>query len=95
MTLTSAQVDHIAQLARLALTDEEKCRFKQQLSAILDHVAQLQTLDTTGIKPTFNLLSGHSRLREDETHPGLASDELFRNAPQTEQGQFRVPLVIE
>ena len=95
MTLTIAEVEHIASLARLNLTDAEVARFREQLSAILDYVAQLQALDTSDIPPTSSVLPPRSVLRQDEPHPGLALDALLANAPQVEADQFRVPPVLE
>jgi aspartyl-tRNA(Asn)/glutamyl-tRNA(Gln) amidotransferase subunit C len=95
MSLTIEEVEHIADLARLALSTEEKNRYREQLSAILDYFAQLQTLDTSGIPPTFSVLAARPVLRQDEARPGLSLDELLRNAPDTENGQFRVPPVFE
>jgi len=94
MSLTLQEVEHIANLARLDLTDDEKARYREQLSAILDYFAQLRDLDTTAIPPTSSV-APHSVLREDEPRPGLSPEELLRNAPQTEAGQFRVPPVLE
>jgi len=95
VTLTIAEVEHIASLARLNLTDAEVARFREQLSAILDYVAQLQALDTSDIPPTSSVLPPRSVLRQDEPHPGLALDALLANAPQVEADQFRVPPVLE
>lgn len=95
MPLTTKEVEHIANLARLELTDEEKRRYRQQLSAILDYFAQLRELDTSGIPPTSSVLPPRSALREDEPRPGLSLEELLRNAPDTEADQFRVPPVLE
>jgi aspartyl-tRNA(Asn)/glutamyl-tRNA(Gln) amidotransferase subunit C len=95
MSLTLEQVEHIANLARLELSDEEKERYRQQLSAILDYFAQLSELDTAEIAPTSSVLPARSALRPDEPHPGLSLEELLRNAPETEGGQFRVPPVLE
>lgn len=95
MSLTLDEVEHIANLARLRLTEEEKARYRQQLSAILDYVAQLQALDTSGIPPTSSVLPPHSVLRPDEPRPGLATESLLSNAPQVESDQFRVPPVLE
>jgi len=95
MTLTLAEVEHIAELARLNLTDEEKERFREQLSDILDYADKLQAVDTGEIPPTFSVLPTRSVLRPDRPHPGLTLEELLRNAPQSEQDQFRVPPVIE
>jgi aspartyl-tRNA(Asn)/glutamyl-tRNA(Gln) amidotransferase subunit C len=95
MPLTLQEVEHIAKLARLKLTDEEKNRYREQLSAILEHVAQLQKLDTAAIPPTFSVFAGKSPLRPDKSRPGLAADTLLKNAPETAQGQFKIPPVFE
>ncbi len=95
MKLTLEQVEHIAELARLELTAEEKERYRQQLSAILEYAARLQSLDTSGIPPTSSVLPPRSVLREDEPRPGLPIEAVLRNAPQVEQDQFRVPPVLE
>jgi aspartyl-tRNA(Asn)/glutamyl-tRNA(Gln) amidotransferase subunit C len=95
MSLTLAQVEHIAELARLTLTDQEKARFGEQLSDILDYAARLQALDTTGIAPTASVLPERSVLRADESRPGLSVQALLSNAPMTEADQFRVPPVLD
>jgi aspartyl-tRNA(Asn)/glutamyl-tRNA(Gln) amidotransferase subunit C len=95
MTITLAEVEHIAALARLKLTDEEKERFVGQLSAILEHAARLQAVDTSGIAPTSSMLPARSMLRPDRPRPGLDLSALLSNAPQVEQDQFRVPPVLE
>ncbi len=95
MPLTLKEVEHIANLARLELTDEEKAHYREQLSAILDYFSQLRELDTADIPPTSSVLPQRSVLREDEPRPGLTLEELLRNAPDAEAGQFRVPPVLE
>jgi len=95
MTLTLEEVEHIAELARLRLTPEEKERYRDQLSAILDYAARLQELDTSGIPPTSSVLPPHTMLRPDLPQPGLTLEELLRNAPETEADQFRVPPILE
>lgn len=95
MTLTLAEVEHIAQLARLKLTPAEKELYRQQLSAILEYAARLQNLDTSGIPPTASVLPPRSVLREDEPRVGLPVDDVLQNASQTENQQFRVPPVLE
>jgi aspartyl-tRNA(Asn)/glutamyl-tRNA(Gln) amidotransferase subunit C len=95
MSLTLQEVEHIAKLARLELTDEEKNRYREQLSAILDHVARLQELDTAAIAPTASVFGGKSPLRADETRSSLSTEALLKNAPATGQGQFRIPPVFE
>lgn len=96
MLLTLQEVEHIAQLARLDLTEEEKARYREQLSAILDHVARLQKLETAaGVPPTASIFSGDSHLRADEARPGLTPEALLKNAPEQEKGQFKIPPVFE
>ncbi len=95
MTLTLKEVDHIALLARLELSDEEKQRYQQQLSHILDHVAQLQKLDTSQTEPASGAQPKGARLRADEPRPGLTVDQALENAPDTKADQFRVPPVME
>lgn len=95
MTLTIEEVEHIAELARLDLTDKEKRRYREQLSAILDYARRLQELDTEGIPPTASVLPPHTVLREDKARAGLSTGELLKNAPETESGQFRVPPVLD
>ena len=95
MALTLQEVEHIAELARLQLSDEEKNRFSQQLSSILDYAARLQSIDTSGIPPTSSVLPSRTVLRPDQPRPGLRRDELLRNTPWVEKGKFRVPPVLE
>jgi aspartyl-tRNA(Asn)/glutamyl-tRNA(Gln) amidotransferase subunit C len=95
MKLSHAEVEHIAKLARLELTEEEIVRYGGQLSAILDHVAELQKLDTTSIPPMTAVFSGDSHLRRDQSRPSLATEELLKNAPAHEQEQFKIPPVFE
>jgi aspartyl-tRNA(Asn)/glutamyl-tRNA(Gln) amidotransferase subunit C len=95
MILTREEVEHIADLARLALSEEEKERYREQLSAILEYAARLQSLDTTSIPPTSGVQPERAGLRPDEPRPGLALEDLLRNAPDQEDRQFRVPPVLE
>jgi aspartyl-tRNA(Asn)/glutamyl-tRNA(Gln) amidotransferase subunit C len=95
MRLTHEEVEHIANLARLELSEAEKERYREQLSAILDYAARLQALDTSQIPPTSGVQPEQSTLRPDEPRPGLSLEELMRNAPDHEDRQFRVPPVLE
>ncbi len=95
MSLTMQEVKHIAELARLDLTSSELQLYQQQLSAILDYAARLKEIDTTGIQPTASVLAIPSRLREDQIHSGLTTNEALQNAPHTQDSQFRVPPVME
>jgi aspartyl-tRNA(Asn)/glutamyl-tRNA(Gln) amidotransferase subunit C len=95
MALTIEEVDHIASLARLRLTDDEKSRFREQLSSILDYMAMLRRLDTSAIEPTATVLPLRSVLRPDVVTPSLPAAELLALAPQAEAQMFRVPPVLE
>ncbi len=95
MALTLEEVEHIAVLARLELTEEEKARYREQLSAILEYAARLQALDTTEIPPTSSVLPAGARLRSDEPVPGLTREALLKNAPSTSGKMFKVPPVLE
>ena len=103
MQLSLEEVEHIAKLARLELTDAEKARYREQLSAILEHVAQLQKLDTRSIQPMTAVFappakaerSAASHLRPDQSRPSLKTAELLKNAPAHEQDQFKIPPVFE
>ncbi len=95
MSLTLEQVEHIAELAKLALTDEEKARFREQLSAILDYAARLQVIDTSDIPPTATVLPLHTVLRDDAARPPMPRDELLENAAEKEDGMFRVDVVLD
>lgn len=93
--LTLAEIEHIAALARLRLTDAEKALYRRQLSAVLDYMAKLRELDTAQIEPTATVLPLRSVLRPDEVRPSLPPAELLANAPSAEAGMFRVPPVLE
>ena len=97
MPLSHQEVDHIADLARLNLTEDEKNRYQEQLSAILDHVAQLQKLNTSDAhnQPAVIFPNSEIPLRVDEVHPGLTSEMLLNSASQKERSQFKIPPVFE
>jgi len=96
VSLTLDDVDHIAALARLRLSEEEKELYRQQLSAILEYFAQLQSLDTSDVPPAASSLPGATTLlRPDEPRPGLTPASLLSNTADSESDQFRVPPVLE
>jgi aspartyl-tRNA(Asn)/glutamyl-tRNA(Gln) amidotransferase subunit C len=95
MSLTQAEVEHIAGLARLELSAEELARYSEQLSAILDYAARLRELDTSQIPPTTSVGAANLPLREDQPAAGLSEAAVLANAPQVEEHQFRVPPVFE
>lgn len=95
MELTLEQVEHIAQLARLTLSAEEKALYQEQLSAILEYFEKLQELDTEAISPTATVLPLHSVMREDEPSPSMDREDILSNAPDAADGCFEVPAVLE
>ncbi|MCL4475269.1 MAG: Asp-tRNA(Asn)/Glu-tRNA(Gln) amidotransferase subunit GatC [Nitrospirae bacterium] len=88
-------VEHIAHLARLRLSEEEKEKFGVQLSSILTYVEKLNELDTSGVEPTSHVLAIGNVMREDALRPSLSTDEALRNAPDRADDFYRVPKIIE
>ena len=84
----------MAQLARLALTDDELDALTTELGAILEHAAQVSALDTAGVPPTAHPLPLVNVFRADVARPGLPRDEVLAAAPDTEDGRFRVPRIL-
>ena len=95
MSVTADQVRHIANLARIAITDEEIERLVPELNNILGWVEQLGEVDTDGVEPLATVIEQKLRLREDAVTDGDRRDEILANAPQAEHGFFTVPKVIE
>ena len=95
MALSLQDVQHIANLARLELTQEELSRYRRQLSAILEYFQQIEKLDTEKVPPTASVSAGEAPLRDDQIRPGLELDELLHNAPEIYDRLFRVPPVFE
>ncbi|WP_078551381.1 Asp-tRNA(Asn)/Glu-tRNA(Gln) amidotransferase subunit GatC [Bacillus alkalicellulosilyticus] len=89
------QVKHVAHLARLAITEEEAEKFTQQLDAIISFAEELNELDVENVKPTSHVLDMKNVLREDKAGKGLPVEEVLKNAPDQEEGQFSVPTIIE
>ncbi|UOE94497.1 Asp-tRNA(Asn)/Glu-tRNA(Gln) amidotransferase subunit GatC [Alkalihalobacillus sp. LMS39] len=93
--ISEEQVKHVAHLARLSITDEEAVKFTQQLDAIISFAEQLNELDTENVKPTSHVLDLKNVLREDKPDKGLPVEEVLKNAPDKEEGQFSVPSILE
>ncbi len=94
MPVTLKDVEHIAALARLELSDEEKEQFTHQLNQILTYVEKLKELDTTTVEPLSHVVDLSNRFREDRVEPGLTPEEALRNAPSRTDNYFKVPKVI-
>ncbi|MDP3045908.1 MAG: Asp-tRNA(Asn)/Glu-tRNA(Gln) amidotransferase subunit GatC [Chloroflexota bacterium] len=95
MALTAAEVDHVAELARLGLSLEEKELYREQLSAILDYARMLDGLDTEAIPPTASVLPLRNVMRADVAEPSLSPAEVLANAPRQEAGELRVRAIFE
>lgn len=89
------QVKHVAHLARLAITEEEAEKFTKQLDAIITFAEQLNELDTENVEPTSHVLELKNVLREDIPQKGLPREEVLKNAPEQQDGQIKVPAIIE
>jgi aspartyl-tRNA(Asn)/glutamyl-tRNA(Gln) amidotransferase subunit C len=95
MTITRAEVAHVAHLARLGLTDEEMDRLAAELDHILDAMQELQQLDTSAIPPTAQVIPLQNVMREDVPRPPWPVEDVLENAPSTQHGEFLVPAVLE
>lgn len=93
--ITPEDVEHVARLARLSLTDGEKARLRQELDAILAYVDALRALDTEGVEPTAHVLPVVNVMREDEPRPCLPAETMLANAPDRSGAFVRVPRIIE
>ena len=93
--LSRIEVEHIAELAKLSLTDEEKERFREQLSAILKYAEILQRLDTEAIPPTATVLPLQNVMVADEVRPSFPREDILANAPDAENGCFKVRAILE
>jgi aspartyl-tRNA(Asn)/glutamyl-tRNA(Gln) amidotransferase subunit C len=95
MEITKQEVENVAKLARLEITQAEKETFAKQLSQILTHVEKLNQYDTSGVEPTATVLGQTNVFREDEVKPSLTVDQALANAPDRQADGFAVPKIIE
>ncbi|ACS99768.1 MULTISPECIES: Asp-tRNA(Asn)/Glu-tRNA(Gln) amidotransferase subunit GatC [Paenibacillus] len=95
MSITIKDVEHVANLARLELSNEEKEQFTGQLNAILKYAEKLDSLDTDNVEPTSHVLPITNVMREDITRESLPIEKVLLNAPDEEDGQIKVPAVLE
>jgi aspartyl-tRNA(Asn)/glutamyl-tRNA(Gln) amidotransferase subunit C len=84
MTISKEEVEHVAWLARLALTSEAQEKMRRQLSQILEHAGKIQELDTVDVQPTSHPLPVKNVFREDKNRPSLSQEEALSNAPKRE-----------
>lgn len=95
MALDREAVKHVARLARLDLSDHELERMEAELTQILAHAERIQVLDLDRVEPTSHPVPLRNALRPDEVRPSLTQTEALANAPETEDGRFKVPRIIE
>ena len=88
-------IEHVARLARLELTDEEKARLREQLGVILEAAAKVSEVATEDVPPTAYAIPRSNVLRPDEITPSLTVEEVLSNAPEVEDDRFKVPKVVE
>lgn len=94
MALTIKEVEHVALLARLSLSDDEKEVFSRQLSSILEYVDQLNELETDDVEPLTHILPLYNVFRDDAVRPGSPREEILSNAPFLEENQYKVPKIM-
>jgi aspartyl-tRNA(Asn)/glutamyl-tRNA(Gln) amidotransferase subunit C len=94
-SISRADVEHVARLARLHLTDDEVDRMQTQLSNILDAIETLRDVDTSHVGPTASVIQLENVMRADEARPGLTRDAALANAPLRDDPFLRVPTVLE
>jgi aspartyl-tRNA(Asn)/glutamyl-tRNA(Gln) amidotransferase subunit C len=95
MSLTDKDVDHVARLARLALTEEERRNYREQLGRILDYVKALQAYDVKDVAPTSHVVPMSNAWREDEARRWPDPESVLSNAPDREDVYFKVKKIIE
>lgn len=95
MSIDVKAVEHVARLARLALSEAEKARMQAELSAILAYIDKLKELDVDGVEPTSHAVPLVDVMREDEVQPSLPREAMMANAPDRAGEFFRVPRIIE
>jgi len=95
MKIIKEEIEHIALLARLSLSEEEKGIFGSQLSSILDYMEKLNELDTSTVQPTSHVLSLHNVTRDDLLRSSITREDALSNAPAHTEKFFRVPKIIE
>src|SRR3954447_25489707 len=88
-------IEHVARLARLDLTDEEKTRLRSHLGVILEHAAGVQEVAAEDVPPTAQAVPRANVLRPDVPELGLTHEEALSNAPDQEGGRFKVPRIVE
>ena len=95
MPISKQDVEHVARLARLEITEAETEAFSRQLSSILSYIEQLNGIDTSGIEPTATVLDQTNVFRDDAVRPSLSLEQALANTPEGDNGYFQVPRILE
>lgn len=95
MQVSKQEIEHVAKLARLNLTEQEKDKFSNEMSGIITFVDKLNELDTTGVEPTAHVIPIQNVFREDNIEPSYNREKILQNAPSQKEGCFLVPKVVE
>jgi aspartyl-tRNA(Asn)/glutamyl-tRNA(Gln) amidotransferase subunit C len=94
MSVTIKDVEHIAKLAKLEFSDEEKEKFTHQFNDILKYMEQLNSIDTSNVEPLSHVIELQNVFREDKVKPSISTEEALKNAPDKTDEHFKVPKVI-
>ena len=95
MRLTKEDIESVAYLSRLELSDDEKDKFTGQINRLLENFEKLQELDTDDIEPTSHVIPVYNVFREDKSRPSFPAEEVISNGPQVADNCFVVPRVVE
>lgn len=95
MKISKKEVEHVADLARLELKEEDKEKFTEQLSDILTYVEKLNELDTENTEPTSHVLTIENVFKEDRVKDSISSDDALANSPEKEHQHFKVPKIVD
>jgi len=93
--ITLKEVEHVAKLARLDLSEAEKAKYADQLGKLLEYFNQLKEIDTQNIEPMAHPVQAVNVVREDIIAPAFSREEILNNAPEVEDGYFKVPKIID
>ena len=94
VSISMKEIEHIAWLAKIELSEEEKRVFTEQINTILEYFKVIDEVNTDNVKPTFNVQDVTNIFREDEATPSLSRDESLKNAPEKEKGYVKAPKII-
>jgi aspartyl-tRNA(Asn)/glutamyl-tRNA(Gln) amidotransferase subunit C len=92
--LSKKEVEHVAWLAHIELSEQEKALFTEQFNEILDYFKKIDEVDTEGVEPTYHVLDLNNISRKDETTPSLPIEEALKNAPKREKKFFKAPRIV-